>query len=197
MGIIDDTLLPLLNLILRPNRPKPQKNIINLPTSNSPSLHPSPPITSSPLSIPPPLLLKTMPPLPLAGKHCAIVGATGIIGSHIAKAFAQHGAVLSLLGRSALDVRPRLERELVPYSSASGSGSVEGPVAHRFIRLDVRQRGSIKDVFGARAGAEGVSDLVRGFLFNGFVDIGGCSRVLLLDRLISSSIALVSRRLRF
>lgn len=90
-------------------------------------------------------------PLPLAGKHCAIVGATGIIGSHIAKAFASHGAVLSLLGRSALDVRPRLEPELVPYSG--------GPEAHRFIRLDVQQRGSIKDVFASRAGADGVSGL--------------------------------------
>lgn len=94
-------------------------------------------------------------PLPLAGKHCAIVGATGIIGSHIAKAFAHQGAVLSLLGRSALDVRPRLEKELTPYAA---SKDYDGPAAHRFIRLDVKQRESIKEVFGARAvGAEGVS----------------------------------------
>ncbi|CAM1504010.1 Fc.00g016010.m01.CDS01 [Cosmosporella sp. VM-42] len=90
--------------------------------------------------------------LPLAGKHCAVVGATGIIGSHIAKAFASQGAVLSLLGRSALDIRPRLEKELVPYSAPSSGHSDAGiPLAHQFIRLDVAQRGSIKHVFGARS----------------------------------------------
>ncbi|UKZ51443.1 hypothetical protein TrVGV298_005203 [Trichoderma virens] len=44
--------------------------------------------------------------LPFAGKHCVVVGATGVIGSSIAKAFSHQGAVISLLGRSALDARP-------------------------------------------------------------------------------------------
>ncbi|EGR48768.1 uncharacterized protein TRIREDRAFT_61690 [Trichoderma reesei QM6a] len=88
--------------------------------------------------------------LPLAGKHCAVVGATGIIGFSIAKAFAQQGAVLTLLARSAAEARPRLEPQLRPYSlpgtttTTTDAGDVGVPAAHRFIPLDVANRESIK-----------------------------------------------------
>ncbi|KAM5351853.1 hypothetical protein ACJ41O_004576 [Fusarium nematophilum] len=91
--------------------------------------------------------------LPLAGKHCAVVGATGLIGSRIAAAFASRGAVLSLLGRSVLDARPRLEPLLSPYAPAASDGGSQGsssPSRHRFIRLDVAKRESIKGVLGGR-----------------------------------------------
>ncbi|KAF4126341.1 3-oxoacyl-[acyl-carrier protein] reductase [Geosmithia morbida] len=48
----------------------------------------------------------------IAGKHCAIVGATGTIGTAIARAFASKGAVLSLLGRTALDMQSKMEPTL-------------------------------------------------------------------------------------
>lgn len=106
--------------------------------------------------------------LPLAGKHCAVVGATGIIGFSIAKAFAQQGAVLTLLARSAAEARPRLEPQLRPYSlpgtttTTTDAGDVGVPAAHRFIPLDVANRESIKAVFGAR----GSSSKVGGLFFS-------------------------------
>ncbi|KAI5467034.1 3-ketoacyl-reductase [Mariannaea sp. PMI_226] len=92
----------------------------------------------------------------LAGKHCAVVGATGIIGAHIARAFAKQGAVLSLLGRTAIESRPRLEPLLTPYApdpaAADGSKSHSNgmPFQHRFMKLDVAKRDSIKSVFAGR-----------------------------------------------
>ncbi|GJN74476.1 3-ketoacyl-(acyl-carrier-protein) reductase [Purpureocillium lilacinum] len=103
-----------------------------------------------------------MTTLRLAGKHCAVVGATGIIGAQIAKAFASHGAVVSLLGRSALQARPKLEAELAPYSPPSPAPSSspdnapapsDVPAAHRFLRLDVSDPADIKSVFGGRGAA--------------------------------------------
>ncbi|EEU45907.1 uncharacterized protein NECHADRAFT_78866 [Fusarium vanettenii 77-13-4] len=88
--------------------------------------------------------------LPLAGKHCAVVGATGLIGSRIAAAFASRGAVLSLLGRSVLDAQPRLEPLLTPYAPGDGGEASSSPLRHRFIRLDVAKRDTIKGVFGGR-----------------------------------------------
>lgn len=89
--------------------------------------------------------------LRLAGKHAVIVGATGTIGSHIAQAFAAQGAVVSLLGRTAVQARPKLEPQLTPYTAVHGGNSPsDSPTAHRFIRLDVADRGSIKDIFGGR-----------------------------------------------
>ncbi|KAJ4209238.1 hypothetical protein NW767_001147 [Fusarium falciforme] len=88
--------------------------------------------------------------LPLAGKHCAVVGATGLIGSRIAAAFASRGAVLSLLGRSVLDAQPQLEPLLTPYSPGDGGEASSSPLRHRFIRLDVAKRDTIKGVFGGR-----------------------------------------------
>ena len=79
--------------------------------------------------------------MPLSGKHCAIVGATGTIGTAIARAFASHGAVVTLLGRSAVSQRAKLEPLLVPARDTT-------PSRHRFIRLDVADRHGIKDVFG-------------------------------------------------
>lgn len=85
----------------------------------------------------------------LAGKHAVVLGATGIIGSHIARAFASHGAVVTLLGRSAVQARAKLEPQMQAYRG--DSSATEGPSAHRFIRLDVADRPSIKDVFGPMA----------------------------------------------
>lgn len=95
--------------------------------------------------------------LPFAGKHCVVVGATGTIGFSIAKAFAQQGAVLSLLGRSALDARLSLEPQLRPYSLPETNGDI--PAAHQFIRLDASDREEIKAVFGSR-GSSKVIDFV-------------------------------------
>jgi 3-oxoacyl-[acyl-carrier protein] reductase len=89
--------------------------------------------------------------LRLAGKHAVVVGATGTIGTHIAQAFAAQGAVVSLLGRTALEARAKLEPRLTPYTPSHGeTRSPEAPASHRFIRLDVADRASIKDVFGGR-----------------------------------------------
>ena len=88
--------------------------------------------------------------LRFAGKHCAIVGATGIIGSSIAKAFASHGAVLSLLGRTAIDVRSRLEPQLTPYQPPPGA-QPDRPAQHRFIRLDVSSASGIQAVFAPKS----------------------------------------------
>ncbi|KAF4584377.1 3-ketoacyl-(acyl-carrier-protein) reductase [Ophiocordyceps camponoti-floridani] len=77
-----------------------------------------------------------MPPTPFHGLHCAVVGATGLIGSRIATAFASRGAAVTLLGRSALEARSRLEPDLPP------------PGPHRFIRLNVAEPDDIKAVFG-------------------------------------------------
>ncbi|KAG5987916.1 hypothetical protein E4U43_004907 [Claviceps pusilla] len=94
-----------------------------------------------------------MSPIRLAGKHAVIVGATGIIGIQIARAFAAHGAVVSLLGRSAVKARPKLEPQLTAFQA--GSASPDRPSAHQFIRLDVADSASIKDVFGPPGRQEG------------------------------------------
>ncbi|PHH83842.1 hypothetical protein CDD82_33 [Ophiocordyceps australis] len=73
-----------------------------------------------------------------AGKHCAVVGATGAIGLPIAAAFARHGAALSLLGRSAVESRRRLESHLPPPPPRA---------PHRFLRLDVSDPVDVKRVF--------------------------------------------------
>lgn len=83
----------------------------------------------------------------LAGKHAVVVGATGVIGSHIARTFAAHGAVVSLLGRTALQARPHLEPQLDPYR---GPSAPDTPASHRFIPLDVTDTPSIKEVFADR-----------------------------------------------
>ncbi|PTB47003.1 uncharacterized protein TrAFT101_003562 [Trichoderma asperellum] len=96
--------------------------------------------------------------LPFAGRHCVVVGATGVIGSSIAKAFAQHGAVVSLLGRSAIHIRHKLEPQLRPYSlpetgdgTENAAASADIPSVHRFIRLDASNREEIKALFSSRA----------------------------------------------
>ncbi|KAK2597983.1 hypothetical protein QQS21_005899 [Conoideocrella luteorostrata] len=91
--------------------------------------------------------------LRLSGKHAVIVGATGTIGSNIARAFAAQGAVVSLLGRTAFQARSKLEPQLTPYN-APGS-SPDNPSSHRFIQVDVADRGSIKEIFGGRGLQEG------------------------------------------
>lgn len=90
--------------------------------------------------------------LSLAGKHCAIVGATGIIGSSIARAFANQGAVLTLLSRTILDAKPKFESDLAVYSRP-GDQPPGRPHAHRFIPLDVSQPESIKGVFDSKDAA--------------------------------------------
>lgn len=87
----------------------------------------------------------------LSGKHAVVVGATGTIGSHIARAFAAQGAVVSLLGRTAVQARVKLEPQLDPFTKgSSASSSSDGPSSHQFIKLDVADKSSIKDVFGPR-----------------------------------------------
>lgn len=73
--------------------------------------------------------------LRFAGKHAVVVGATGHLGQHIARAFAASGAAVSSLGRTAVQLRSELEPQL------------EAHATHRFIRLDVADRPSIRDVF--------------------------------------------------
>ncbi|KAI6784290.1 uncharacterized protein J7T54_004836 [Emericellopsis cladophorae] len=85
----------------------------------------------------------------LAGKHAAIIGATGSIGSSIAKAFAQQGAVLSLLGRTALDAQRTLGPQLTPYQPLAGDSS-KAPTEHRFIKLDVTSSAELKRLFSSR-----------------------------------------------
>ncbi|KAK0389804.1 hypothetical protein NLU13_3377 [Sarocladium strictum] len=88
----------------------------------------------------------------LAGKHCAIVGATGVIGSAIAQTFAHQGAVLSLISRSALDNRARIEKSLkAPSASDSTDGSAV-PRAHRFFNVDVADREAVRAAFYAKRG---------------------------------------------
>ncbi|OAA63055.1 3-ketoacyl-(acyl-carrier-protein) reductase [Cordyceps fumosorosea ARSEF 2679] len=91
--------------------------------------------------------------LRFAGKHAVVVGATGVIGSRVASALSRHGAAVTLLGRSALTQRARLEPLLEPLPSSSES-------AHRFIKLDVQDAASIKDVFAGRGtGGEAVGQV--------------------------------------
>jgi 3-oxoacyl-[acyl-carrier protein] reductase len=88
-----------------------------------------------------------MPPLSLAGKHCAIVGATGILGASIAKAFANQGAVLTLLSRTILDARPRFEPELRRFEAPPDHPWQARPGHHRFLPLDVSSPQNIQSVF--------------------------------------------------
>lgn len=88
--------------------------------------------------------------LRFAGKHCAVVGATGIIGSQIARAFAYQGAVVSHLGRSAIQQRDKLEAQLPPYASSGNQSTTKDlPSVHQFIRLDVSDPANIKHVFAS------------------------------------------------
>lgn len=96
-------------------------------------------------------------PLSLAGKHCAIVGATGIIGSSIARAFANQGAVLTLLSRTVLDAQPRFEADLRPFSPPADNTLQNRPEAHRFIPLDVSRPADIGSVFKPGPDAESVT----------------------------------------
>lgn len=90
--------------------------------------------------------------LPFTGKHCAIVGATGIIGSSIARAFASKGAVLTLLSRS-VQQQPRLQDQFPSYQPPA-EASKHLPREHRSIPLDILHTKSIGDVF-AKAVPEG------------------------------------------
>ncbi|KAJ4255572.1 hypothetical protein NW762_009569 [Fusarium torreyae] len=85
----------------------------------------------------------------LAGKHCAVVGATGTIGFSIASAFASRGAVVTVLGRSAETAQPKLEPLLKPYVPDKNQPKDHNPFQHRFIRFDVMNHGSIKGTFGS------------------------------------------------
>lgn len=92
--------------------------------------------------------------LRFAGKHAAVVGATGVIGSHVAQAFARHGAVVSLLARTAVDQRERLQRQLQPPPESppqAPDSKASIPRDHQFLKLDVSDAASIKGVFAGRA----------------------------------------------
>ncbi|GAB0138722.1 hypothetical protein EsDP_00006947 [Epichloe bromicola] len=122
---------------------------------------------------------------PLSGKHAVVVGATGIIGSHIARAFAAQGAVVSLLGRTAVQARVKLEPQLDPFTKgSSASSSSDGPTSHQFIKLDVADKASIKDVFGPReiqGGAVGPMDIL--------VNCAGIPQTTLLKRTSDEALA--------
>ncbi|UKZ77266.1 hypothetical protein TrVFT333_004986 [Trichoderma virens FT-333] len=119
--------------------------------------------------------------LPFAGKHCVVVGATGVIGSSIAKAFSHQGAVISLLGRSALDARPRLEPQLRPYSLPGTDTAIAIPTAHQFIRLDASDREQIKAVFGSRSSSKPPDGTTIGPI-DILVNCAGISQTTLLKR---------------
>ncbi|POR38354.1 3-ketoacyl-(Acyl-carrier-protein) reductase [Tolypocladium paradoxum] len=125
-----------------------------------------------------------MSPLRFAGKHCAIVGATGIIGVQIAKAFARHGAVVSLLGRTALQSRSKLERELAPVAYAPPTPlQPDTPSEHQFIRLDVADPADIKSVFGGRgAGSDQSPNATAVGPLDILVNCAGISQTTLLKR---------------
>lgn len=90
--------------------------------------------------------------LRFAGKHCAVVGATGVIGSHIARAFAANGAVVTSLGRSAVDMRSALESKMTPYTApAEANSNGKAPTSHRFIKLDLTDSTNIKNTFSSRS----------------------------------------------
>ncbi|KAL2214100.1 3-ketoacyl-reductase, partial [Sarocladium strictum] len=88
----------------------------------------------------------------LAGKHCAIVGATGVIGSAIAQTFSHQGAVLSLISRTALDNRAKIEANLKAPSPAKDGGSSAVPSAHRFFNVDVANRDAVQAAFYSKRG---------------------------------------------
>lgn len=88
----------------------------------------------------------------LAGKHCAIVGATGVIGSAIAQTFAHQGAVLSLISRSALDNMARIEKSLKAPSASDNTDGSAVPRAHRFFSVDVADREAVRAAFYAKRG---------------------------------------------
>ncbi|KAL7934885.1 3-ketoacyl-reductase [Trichoderma chlorosporum] len=117
--------------------------------------------------------------LPFAGKHCVVVGATGVIGASIAKAFSHQGAVISLLGRSALDARPRLEPQLRPYSLPGTDADI--PSAHQFIRLDASDRDAIKAVFASRGSSKSATGTAVGPI-DILVNCAGISQTTLLKR---------------
>ncbi|TQV95042.1 3-ketoacyl-(acyl-carrier-protein) reductase [Cordyceps javanica] len=104
--------------------------------------------------------------LRFTGKHVAVVGATGVIGSHVAQAFARQGAVVSLLGRSALTQRARLESQLAAPAAAAPAAAAAtastAPRAHQFLKLDVSDAASIKEVFGGRRGGGGPTAATAG-----------------------------------
>ncbi|KAM3507608.1 hypothetical protein MY10362_001682 [Beauveria mimosiformis] len=121
--------------------------------------------------------------LRLAGKHAAVVGATGVIGSHIAAAFARHGASVTLLGRSALTQRARLEAQLAaptPGDSTPTSSS-SSPRAHHFIKLDVSDAASIKAVFAERGEQSAAAAAVVGPV-DVLVNCAGISQTTFLKR---------------
>ncbi|CEJ79952.1 hypothetical protein VHEMI00162 [[Torrubiella] hemipterigena] len=120
--------------------------------------------------------------LRFAGKHCAVVGGTGIIGSHIAKAFAANGAVVSVLGRSAVDMRPALESRLQPYKPPiEATSSTKGPNSHQFIRIDVSDAANIKSVFSSRPSNDGGQPHTVGPV-DVLVNCAGISQTTLLKR---------------
>jgi 3-oxoacyl-[acyl-carrier protein] reductase len=100
----------------------------------------------------------------LAGKHCAIVGATGVLGKSIAKLFSSQGAVLTLLSRSVQAARSELESNILhPYSSSLQVEDLTAsrPIDHRFVPLDLTEPGTIADAFKSKGGVGSVDVLVN------------------------------------
>jgi 3-oxoacyl-[acyl-carrier protein] reductase len=91
--------------------------------------------------------------LRFAGKHCAVIGATGVIGSHIARAFAANGALVSSFGRTALEAQPKLEAEMTPYTPTPGAEHL--PAKHQFVPLNILDHQDIDRVFKGRDATTG------------------------------------------
>ncbi|KJZ80253.1 hypothetical protein HIM_00103 [Hirsutella minnesotensis 3608] len=100
-----------------------------------------------------------MATLRFAGMHCAVVGGTGRIGGFIAKAFAHQGASVTVLGRTASQRQPYMERELCP-PEADQEHQARPRLPHRFINLDVGDHEGIKRILGSpsRPGASQVAE---------------------------------------
>lgn len=137
-----------------------------------------------------------MAALSLAGKHCAIVGATGIIGSAIARTFARQGAVLSLVSRSARSNQSDLESHLQdPPAQQAQHSKFELPRSHRFFNVDVADREAVRTAFSGKR-KETVSETIKTILNCANNSFRGLRMTAELGRSIYWSIVPVSPRRR-
>jgi short-subunit dehydrogenase len=84
-----------------------------------------------------------MSTLSLVGKYCVITGATGGIGSAIARRFAQEGAWITLVGRDEARLRGKLNELDVIRSTT------EPQPSHQTIQTDILQPSGWKNIVSA------------------------------------------------
>ncbi|KAH8175566.1 enoyl-(Acyl carrier protein) reductase domain-containing protein [Sarocladium implicatum] len=128
----------------------------------------------------------------LAGKHCAIVGATGVIGASIARTFSQNGAVLSLISRSALTKKDSLEKDLVPPNTLASSTSNSFsplPRSHRFFNVDVADRAAVKAAFYTKRGDVSFDDETKIGPVDVLVNCAGITQTQALKRMSEDGIS--------